>query len=350
MNGKRPLKVLLVTLFRKELKWQAGLGVIKYGLSLSKNIKKYGDFDFEDAAIFDFRGFLYLLRVGLSSIVRRKFDVIHFTEPTSVLFWTWIRTKKRIVNVHDYVPFNLGAGEMKKYSAQGFFVKPFETLLRPFFGFWAYLFIKAGMNLSDKIICISDETLKNLVKFGGVYKNKCVVVPPIVEPIPIHKKQSKKTIIGHASSYALNKNVGVLLSAFEKVGDPNLELHLYGSHFPYRITDKRIKYFGFVDEKTLEKAYNSFSVFILPSIWEGFGLPIIEAKSCKVPVVVYAKGEIPKAVKKDTIGFSDEKDLVEIIKSRAWSKINLEKAYKDSLLYGPEKIVNQLKSVYTDGI
>ncbi len=303
MGVKKPLKILLVTPFGKEVKWQTGLGVIKYGVSIAKNMKAYGGLDFREVSIFDLGGFFHLLWIGLKSIFKREFDVIHFTEPTSVLFWIWIRAGKRIVTVHDYIPFSFDAAEMRKYGIRGFFMKPVETIFRPFFGFWGYLFARAGMTLSDEIICETYDTVKDLVRLASVKKTKCVIVPPMVEPIPIHKRRQKKTIIGHASSYALNKNVGMLLSAFEKVDDPNIELHLYGSGFPYKVIDKRIKYFGFVDKKTLYKAYNSFSVFILPSVWEGFGLPIIEAKSCKVPVVTYAKGRIPSIVKRNTLRF-----------------------------------------------
>lgn len=53
---------------------------------------------------------------------------------------------------------------------------------------------------------------------------------------------------------------------------------------------------GFVQMSDLVKIYNLATVFVMPSIYEGFGLPILEAMSSGVPVVTSEKGSLPEVV------------------------------------------------------
>ena len=55
-----------------------------------------------------------------------------------------------------------------------------------------------------------------------------------------------------------------------------------------------VRYLGHVDEPTLEALYRSASVLAFPSLYEGFGLPLLEAMSHGVPAVVGAAGALPE--------------------------------------------------------
>ena len=55
-----------------------------------------------------------------------------------------------------------------------------------------------------------------------------------------------------------------------------------------------VRYLGHVDEPTLEALYRSASVLALPSLYEGFGLPLLEAMGHGVPAVVGAAGALPE--------------------------------------------------------
>ncbi len=61
------------------------------------------------------------------------------------------------------------------------------------------------------------------------------------------------------------------------------------------------------------RAYNSFDVFVLPSEWEGFGLPILEAQRCGVPVIVREDAHIPAEVSKCCLKASSEEDMADKI-------------------------------------
>ena len=58
--------------------------------------------------------------------------------------------------------------------------------------------------------------------------------------------------------------------------------------------DKSIICPGFVSTEELVLLYNMATVFIMPSLYEGFGLPIVEAMSCGCPVVTAKEGSLPE--------------------------------------------------------
>ncbi len=63
---------------------------------------------------------------------------------------------------------------------------------------------------------------------------------------------------------------------------------------------KNVKFLGFLPENEIPAFYNALDVYIHPSLWEGYGLPIIEAMSCGKPVVVWKNRIGSELVKKET--------------------------------------------------
>ena len=118
-----------------------------------------------------------------------------------------------------------------------------------------------------------------------------------------------------------------------------------GAKLPFEIADdKRIKYFGHATDTV--KMYNSFDVFVFPSLWEGFGMPIMEAKRCKIPVITYKKGELPNIVKRNTLQFKNERDLVNILENMKWKKVDVNKAYKDTKKCEEKLVIKELEKMY----
>jgi glycosyltransferase involved in cell wall biosynthesis len=65
---------------------------------------------------------------------------------------------------------------------------------------------------------------------------------------------------------------------------------------------------GYVDEADLPALYSGARVFVLPSLWEGFGLPILEAMACGTPVVAANVSSLPEVVG-DAGLLADPKDV-----------------------------------------
>ena len=57
-----------------------------------------------------------------------------------------------------------------------------------------------------------------------------------------------------------------------------------------------VRFFGFVPDRTLAALYRLASVFAFPSLYEGFGLPPLEAMACGTPVVTSRISSLPEVV------------------------------------------------------
>ncbi|EEZ92665.1 MAG: hypothetical protein BJBARM4_0732 [Candidatus Parvarchaeum acidiphilum ARMAN-4] len=103
---------------------------------------------------------------------------------------------------------------------------------------------------------------------------------------------------------------------------------------------------GFLAEEKIVDTLNSFSVYLSTSTVEGFGMPIMQAKACKIPVLCY-DGDLPEIVKRNTLLWND-KNIEEILKNRSWEKANVEKAYLDAEECRAEKVVPKIINVYNE--
>ena len=75
--------------------------------------------------------------------------------------------------------------------------------------------------------------------------------------------------------------------------------------------DDRIKILGFVEDSDLVSLYNLATVLVMPSLYEGFGLPILEAMNCGCPVITSKEGSL-KEVAGDAVFYVDAYDLESI--------------------------------------
>lgn len=85
-----------------------------------------------------------------------------------------------------------------------------------------------------------------------------------------------------------HKNIGRILEAFKQLNLPGWELLLAGSRYEkYNIDLQQpgVRYLGLVPEETLKALYFGSKGFVFPSLFEGFGFPILEAMSLGSPVI-----------------------------------------------------------------
>jgi glycosyltransferase involved in cell wall biosynthesis len=93
------------------------------------------------------------------------------------------------------------------------------------------------------------------------------------------------------------KNIGALARAMTLMGDRDLELALVGR--PALGGEQIVKganahWLGRVDDDQLADLYRAAAVVCVPSLYEGFGLPILEAMACGAPVVASNRGAMPE--------------------------------------------------------
>ena len=164
---------------------------------------------------------------------------------------------------------------------------------------------------SNLIFVDSISTKNDLKRFIDIDDSKIIVNYPGVKIIKTEYEFDIKTL----KKYKLNrkyilsvgkieprKNIQRLIDSFLNLNLKEIDLVIVGEYGwgPKIKQYENIKYLGFVSDKELFSIYKSSLFFIYPSLWEGFGYPVIEAMASGVPV-----------------GTSNTSSLIEIAKGSA---------------------------------
>lgn len=204
-------------------------------------------------------------------LAKEKIDLYHspfFTLPL-------LKTCKMILTVHDVI----------------FEVNPAWFPVKNLLSF--KLFTRTALRTADKIITDSQASKNDLVRFFSCPAEKIVVIPlapaEIFRPVREVKKIFEKYIL-YVGNLGNRKNIVRLVRAFEKLNLGH-QLVLVGGQ-GYKGEDvlrmiagsPQITYLAKVGDDELVQLYNGAALFVYPSLYEGFGLPILEAMACGTPV------------------------------------------------------------------
>src|SRR5262249_37124803 len=151
---------------------------------------------------------------------------------------------------------------------------------------------------------------------------KVVVVPNAIDPDLLEdpgaeemervreRYQIRGRFVLFTGNIKPHKNLERLIEAFARLrarpGHEDVRLLIIGedvSRYPSlrRVTESRgvradVRFFGFVPQTTLAALYRMASVFAFPSLYEGFGLPPLEAMACGTPVLTSRLSSLPEVV------------------------------------------------------
>jgi glycosyltransferase involved in cell wall biosynthesis len=154
---------------------------------------------------------------------------------------------------------------------------------------------------SKHILTVSNTSKQELINELSISKDKISVVYNAVSAVFLEKQLLEKEensiqedYILTVSSFHPRKNLKRLIEAFLKISDKNLKLYIVGNfdkNFAFeelilKELDCKIKILTNVNDLELKRIYKKAKLFVYPSLYEGFGIPIIEAMSCGLPVCV----------------------------------------------------------------
>ena len=158
---------------------------------------------------------------------------------------------------------------------------------------------------ADIILVPSDNTKRDIVESCRVVSSKVVKVGHGCKlQITNYKLQIKDKYILYLGTLEPRKNVETLILAYKKLH--NLQLTTYNlvlagdKGWKSKLTMKLIKntpnvrFIGYVDEAKKAELYQNASLFVFPSLYEGFGLPVLEAMSAGVPVITSNRSSLPE--------------------------------------------------------
>lgn len=261
---------------------------------------------------------------------KNKVNVLHQPCFSAPIFHSKMKV---IVTIHDLIAIRFGQDI------------PFFS--RQYFGKW----MPYSYRFADKIICDSEHTKKDVVKILQFPASEIDVVPLAVsDDFRIIKDQEKILEIKkkyhtgnkyflHVGTLNPRKNLLFLIKTFSRIVKdfPEYSLVITGKKGWYyeglfkaveelKLAD-RVIFSGYVSDEDSPTLYNGATLFLFPSLYEGFGLPPLEAMSCGIPVISSNTSSLPEVIGKGgiTLNPTDELSWVREIKSLLKDKNRYEK-------------------------
>lgn len=159
---------------------------------------------------------------------------------------------------------------------------------------------------ADALVCVSQSTVSELQRYYVVDPKVCTVIFPGVDVIArgnAHERSSVPHVLC-ISTIEPRKNIDTLIDACALVRKsmPGLVCTVVGKPgFRSRRTLQRmnqsgIRYYGYVSEEEKERLYSEASLMVYPSIYEGFGLPPLEAQAHGIPVIAGNNTSLPEVL------------------------------------------------------
>jgi len=247
---------------------------------------------------------------------KQNFDLVHFLNFNHPILYR----KNFVVTIHDLTLFKYPADNKKR------------SVLRKYA---FYRVFKHAVRGASKVIAISQNTLNDTTTFFGVSKNNITLIyegGPDVDK----SKYNHHAVINYlktdspyflfVSQWRPHKGIVTLVSAFNQFKNrykTDQKLVLLGSQkvateeiirkiktSPY---SKDIIIPGFAPEDLLPSLYHFSSAFIVPSEYEGFGLPVLEGYSYQTPTIVAHNSSLTEVAGEGALFFptSDVVNLVE---------------------------------------
>jgi len=234
----------------------------------------------------------------------------------------------------------------------------FPQQLRPRHRFYYRWLLHRGARRSAKVVVPSQATADQVVEHLGISREKIVVVGGGVNAC-VRRIEDTKFLQDCVRRYGLperfilfvgalsrGKNIPQLVEAFSSVRSsfPDVYLVLAGSrgnaydHIAETVRtrglDSCVRFLGRVSDDDLPALYTLADVFAFPSVFEGFGLPVLEAMACGTPVVCSNAFSLPEvagdaAILFDPHGIGHISDALKLVLSDTHLRSDLvERGYR----------------------
>lgn len=266
-----------------------------------------------------------------------------------------------MVTIHDLIPYILPHTTGKSYLKN--FLKEMPNII----------------DNSDGIITVSEYSKRDILKFFPGFQEDRIFVTPLAANetfAPLDKEYCKKDVqqkfnfnnpfILYLGGFSLRKNVKGLVDSFNNIfnkldkeynlvivgslRDEGLKLKDYAMSLPVK---NNIIFTGFVEDDYLPILYNGCNLFVYPSLYEGFGLPPLEAMSCKTAVLASNLTSIPEVVYSDEVlidPYNNEElneKLLSILNNESLRNTIAEKCFNKSKDFSWKKTAESTINSYT---
>jgi glycosyltransferase involved in cell wall biosynthesis len=319
----------------------------------NKNFKK---------VLADYRWYTLAEQIRMPSLLNKyNLDLVHFPHFNVPLFYR----KKFIVTIHDLILIHFP-------TIKGTTLNPLFYKLK----FWMYkLAINSAIKRSEKIIAVSNFTKEDILSNYKVNSDKISVAYEACDDFCNFSIQKSRDILekyGIIKPYILyvgnaypHKNLEELVLAFSQIKEEikNLRLVLVGKedYFYTRLKKiiqarkiEKVIFSGFVPDKDLDTIYREAELYVFPSLYEGFGLPPLEAMAKGVPVIS-SDHPCMREILEDSAFYFNAKNRDEmaekiknLIRNTEEIKKLREKGYQQSKKYSWNKMAGETLKIYKE--
>jgi alpha-1,3-rhamnosyl/mannosyltransferase len=204
-----------------------------------------------------------------------------------------------VLTVHDLIPLKLPDQSTAK--------------ARLFFS----LALRLALATADRVIAVSRATRDDLLAWRPLDPTAVDVIMEGVDeefrPCPEQETAALRERLGLAGQYALyvgadkpHKNLDRLLQAWARTGPHGWALVVAGAAQQERPAQAGVRFVGRVDQADLPALYSGAGLFVFPSLYEGFGLPVLEAMACGAPVACSDRASLPEVAGEAAVYFDPE--------------------------------------------
>lgn len=293
---------------------------------------------------------LFLPRV----VTKYRIDVLHspgYVSPVVGKFG-------KVVTIHD----------MQYIYYPGYFSK--TKLL-----YWKHL-LPLSARRSDVILTVSENSKTDIANFLNIPRNKIFVTyeaPKFCSdsdkgdslPTVMKKYGIRHNYVLSVASLLPHKNLDRLIEAFALLeGKIDHQLVLVGIKGPAlneikkRIKNKlkhpeRVAILGYISDQDLTAIYKRASLFVLPSLFEGFGIPLLEAMSLDCPVAASNKTSIPEVVGDAALLFDPNspdqiaKAILSVVSDKTYREQLIAKGRQRVKLFSWERMAEETVHAYS---
>ena len=247
-------------------------------------------------------------------LAKKQVDIV--VEPRHFGPFNLPKSIKRVTFIHDLTP--LHHPEWHQFASR----------------FLQQLFLPSILKRTDHVLTNSEYTKQDIIQHFPVTRHK--ITSTLLAKESFFKPQEDIDLLRdlgingpyllHVGTIEPRKNLQVLIEAFEQLKQDatlSLQLVLVGKqgwksesvfkaieNSPYK---KDIKVLGYVERQALIALYSSAEAFVYPSLFEGFGLPLVEAMACGCPIISSNAACLPEIAGKAGLYFSptSSKELIE---------------------------------------
>ena len=243
----------------------------------------------------------------------RHSGCLHVPHYNAPLLWR----KKLVVTIHDLIHLHFK-----------------EDLPSPLARLYAQTILPEIVNHADHMIAVSQYTKDDLVKTLGANPAKITVVHHGIDSNFLEMDAPKPNSVPTPSSpYFLyvgllkkHKNIGNLIDAFlnlrRKLKVPEINLILVGNPDQKQSVvrewlekirkEESIQLLSHISDEKLRELYRHAIALVCPSLYEGFGFPLLEAMASRIPIIAAHASSIPEVLGEATALFFDPYSVIEL--------------------------------------